>query len=223
MALTLTPSTPTPLRTTRPVISTPASSFTSTGRDVALTDCARNVLVANPSRLKTTSYVPSFSRRLNVPSLPVRTTSSSRSRCIAMTTRRTPPKSPRAASAGVTPTPETGRPFASSTLPLKATPRGIVIVTPLFFSPGLRRTDALCAVGRPFFAASIWRSVSVSTLCRTNRPSGPLNAVVSCAKRPGPIIIIGLPAALRGSRCAPATARLSSSITVPLMRARAVP
>src|SRR6266851_1070403 len=35
MALTLTPSTPTPLRTTRPVISTPASSFTSTGRDVA--------------------------------------------------------------------------------------------------------------------------------------------------------------------------------------------
>ena len=55
IALMFTPSTPAPLRTTRPVISTPGSSRTSTGRDAALIATARIVLVAKPSRLKTTS------------------------------------------------------------------------------------------------------------------------------------------------------------------------
>ena len=55
IAFTFTPSTPTPLRTTRPAISTDGSSFTSTGFAVALTVCACSVFVAKPDRLKTTS------------------------------------------------------------------------------------------------------------------------------------------------------------------------
>ena len=46
MALTLTPSTPTPPRSTRPLISTPGSSLTSTGGSFAPTCFARSDFAA---------------------------------------------------------------------------------------------------------------------------------------------------------------------------------
>ncbi len=170
IAETFTPSTGVPPRVTRPVISTPASSLTSTGLALAFTSWPRSDFAAKPSRLKETSYFPSFSFIENPPSLPVRVSWSSMLllRPAATIIRRTIPCIPLSSdSLASMATPESGLPPASVTLPEKATPRGMMMFTPGFFSPAASFSAEVCAVGNPRFVASITISAPGSTARRT--------------------------------------------------------
>ena len=167
-----------PPRVMVPLISTPASSLMSIGLVVALTCTARADFAAKPSRRKPMSYIPSFRRIVNVPSLAVCTLSSSlllRARLIIIRRIPTGPPPPCSAALATTFTPDSGLPLASVTRPVTAIPRGIVSTMPFFRSPAEILKVGLFAGGKPFLSASMTTSPS-RVVATTKRPSGPLTA-----------------------------------------------